>query len=115
MDERALSRGDEGANADRPPFRANDSNLLTRRSALGIGGGAAATLALGGLPAWARIRPSHLRAHLARPDELPDPDRPIGEPRIPKIEHVVLLMLENHSTDNVLGMLPHVSAARGKV
>ncbi len=43
---------------------------------------------------------------------LPFPDRPLGEPGIPQIEHVVLLMLENHSADNVLGMLPHVSSAR---
>ncbi len=36
----------------------------------------------------------------------------MGEPGIPQIEHVVLLMLENHSADNVLGMLPHSSARR---
>lgn len=113
MVQRALPPGDEGAHADRPLVQTNDSDLLTRRTALGIGAGAAATYALTGLPAWARTtRPRHRRPHRPRPDELPYPDRPIGEPGIPRIEHVVLLMLENHSTDNVLGMLPHVSAER---
>jgi phospholipase C len=89
------------------------SDLLTRRAALGVGTGAAATLALGGLPAWARVRrPRHLRPHRPRPNELPYPDRLMGEPGIPQIEHVVLLMLENHSLDNVLGMLPQYSVAR---
>lgn len=87
--------------------------LLTRRSALGVGLGAASALALGGLPAWARVRDlSHLRPHSPRPDEIPDPDRPIGEPGIPEIENLVLVMLENHSADNVLGMLPQASRAR---
>jgi len=94
---------------------AASGRLLTRRSALGIGAGAAAGLALQGLPVWARARPpSHRRPHRPRPDELPFPDRPMGEPGIPAIEHVVLLMLENHSADNVLGMLPQASAARSR-
>lgn len=38
----------------------------------------------------------------------------MGEPGIPNIEHLVLLMLENHSADNVLGMLPQASAACGR-
>src|SRR5947209_7252593 len=94
---------------------AASGRLLTRRSALGIGAGAAAGLALQGLPVWARARPPrHRRPHRPRPDELPFPDRPMGEPGIPAIEHVVLLMLENHSADNVLGMLPQASAARSR-
>jgi phospholipase C len=87
----------------------DDLDRITRRSAVGLGAGTMATLALGGLPAWARPGPRHLRPHHHRPDRLPRPDQPLGEPGIPQIEHIVLLMLENHSADNVLGMLPHVS------
>ena len=112
MEAPVLRGGEEGTDGDPPPFGAGDSELVTRRSALGIGAGAAATLALGGLPARARVTASPYLPYRLRPDQLPHPDRPMGEPGIPRIEHVVLLMMENHSTDNVLGMLPHVSAAR---
>src|SRR5262249_4314667 len=36
----------------------------------------------------------------------PDPSRPIGTDLLPQIEHIVVLMMENHSYDNYLGMLP---------
>jgi phospholipase C len=85
---------------------------VTRRTALGAGAGAVAAIALSGLPAWARVRRTHLRPHRPRRDELPRPDRPIGEPGIPQIETLVLVMMENHSADNVLGMLPHTVASR---
>ncbi len=113
MAERAPSGADAGADSGRAQGRADDQCVLTRRSAVGIGAGAAVAFAVGGLPAWARTAArSQLRPHRGWVDELPFPDRPMGEPGIPQIEHVVLLMLENHSADNVLGMLPHVSAVR---
>jgi len=37
----------------------------------------------------------------------PDPSRPIGEDRLPEIEHIVVVMMENHSFDNMVGMLGH--------
>ncbi len=37
----------------------------------------------------------------------PDEDRPPGEHLIPQIEHVVLLMMENHSFDSYFGTLGH--------
>ncbi|HEY3883425.1 MAG TPA: alkaline phosphatase family protein [Trebonia sp.] len=36
---------------------------------------------------------------------LPDPSRPAGTDLIPQIKHIVVLMMENHSYDNYLGML----------
>jgi phospholipase C len=42
---------------------------------------------------------------LRQPDSLPFPDLPVGTDTMPTIEHVVLLMMENHSFDNFLGML----------
>ena len=40
-----------------------------------------------------------------RPDSLPFPNRPPGTDTLPEIEHIVVLMMENHSYDNYLGML----------
>ncbi len=41
------------------------------------------------------------------PDTLPDPTRPAGEPTAAlPFDHIVIVMQENHSFDNYLGMLP---------
>lgn len=40
------------------------------------------------------------------PGSLPYPDLPAGVDTMPEIEHVIVLMMENHSYDNYLGMLP---------
>ncbi len=45
------------------------------------------------------------RTALRAPGSLPDPSLPAGTDTIPQIEHVVVLMMENHSYDNFLGML----------
>jgi phospholipase C len=88
---------------------------LSRRAVLKLGGGAAlgAGLAMGGLPAWAR--PIARAAQGAGPGTLPFPNLPEGTPTMPQIEHIVVLMMENHSFDNILGMLPHQVASRRKV
>src|SRR3984957_1927556 len=39
------------------------------------------------------------------PAQRPRPDLEPGTDLIPKIEHIVILMMENHSYDNYLGML----------
>lgn len=56
------------------------------------------------------------------PGSLPFPSRPAGVPQpdlapeLAPIEHIVLVMMENHSFDNYLGMLPHrVPHLRGRV
>jgi phospholipase C len=49
----------------------------------------------------ALARPAHHR----RPDTLPHPKLPAGTDTLPQIEHVIVLMMENHSFDNYLGML----------
>jgi phospholipase C len=88
---------------------------LTRRTALSAAAlGSGGVLLSAAVPAWAHrysVRsPTHQRPHRRRVDELPYPDREMGEPGIPQIEHVVCVMMENHSLDNILGMLPAVSA-----
>jgi phospholipase C len=42
---------------------------------------------------------------LLQPDSLPHPRLPAGTDTIPQIEHVVVLMMENHSFDDHFGML----------
>ena len=44
-------------------------------------------------------------AGLRQPGSLPYPGWPAGTDTIPQIEHIVVLMMENHSYDNQLGML----------
>jgi phospholipase C len=45
------------------------------------------------------------RTTMRMPGSLPNPALPAGTDTIPEIEHVVVLMLENHSYDNLFGML----------
>ncbi len=59
--------------------------------------------ALAGTGAW-RAAPGKNRP-LRQPGSLPYPHLPAGTDTIPQIEHVVVLMMENHSYDNRLGML----------
>jgi phospholipase C len=42
---------------------------------------------------------------LRRPDSLPYPNIAPGTDTLPEIEHILVLMMENHSYDNYLGML----------
>ncbi|HLN15815.1 MAG TPA: alkaline phosphatase family protein [Acidimicrobiales bacterium] len=57
--------------------------------------GAASTKALGAGPGGAVLPP----------DTLPHPALPAGTDTLPQIEHIVVLMMENHSFDDHLGML----------
>ena len=40
-----------------------------------------------------------------QPGERPVPSLPAGTDMLPQIKHIVMLMMENHSYDNYLGML----------
>jgi phospholipase C len=51
-------------------------------------------------------RLSRRRPDGAEPGPRPQPARPPGTDLLPQIEHIVVLMMENHSYDNYLGMLP---------
>jgi phospholipase C len=50
------------------------------------------------------------RKRASEPGERPEPSLPIGTDLLPQIEHIVVLMMENHSYDNYFGML----AGRGE-
>jgi phospholipase C len=88
-------------------------STITRRSLLAAAAGGAALLATRRLPAWAR--PAALPAGIRPPESLPFAGKPAGMPSMPEIEHIVVLMMENHSFDNVLGMVPHQVPGRAAV
>lgn len=61
---------------------------------------------------WQRIESRNVRRFYGGSDDMfaaarPDPSRPPGTHLIPEIEHIVLLMKENHSFDNYFGTLGH--------
>src|SRR5579859_5245590 len=60
--------------------------------------------------AWERVERQQLRQRERRlrhihPGERPDPSRPPGTDLLPRIKHIVVLMMENHSFDSYLGLL----------
>jgi phospholipase C len=81
---------------------------LSRRTLLRYGGslGAAAASMSGAGALWRAA--SAAGAIVRQPDSLPDPRRPAGTPTeaLP-FEHIVVVMMENHSFDNLLGALAH--------
>jgi hypothetical protein len=42
---------------------------------------------------------------LRGPGSRPQPDLPPGTDQVPEIEHIVVVMMENHSFDNILGLI----------
>jgi phospholipase C len=92
------------------------SDSLTRRTLLKGAAGGGAVLAAQGLPAWARLGQRHPeRPRLRHPDSLPFPHVPAGTPSMHEIRHIVVLIMENHSFDNLLGMLPYEVPGRANV
>src|ERR1700731_5403212 len=60
---------------------------------------------------WERVERAELKRR-GRPGDrdlaavpLPQPTPPAGTDLLPQIKHIVVLMMENHSYDNYLGML----------
>src|SRR5205823_9313312 len=104
------ARAAQGA-AGRPrpalPRGAPELMELSRRGFLGGVGAFAAAAALdacsGGKSRHAAGMPPAARGRAA--GQRPDPTRSEGTDRIPQIEHVIVLMMENHSYDNYFGML----------
>ena len=78
---------------------------MSRRRALGTGLAAA----MAGASAWS-APPDALAGQmpprgLRKPGSLPYPRLPAGTDTIPQIDHIIVLMMENHSYDNYLGLL----------
>ncbi|HYV60956.1 MAG TPA: alkaline phosphatase family protein [Acidimicrobiia bacterium] len=82
-----------------PERRLSRRAFIGRTAALG---GALAVSRLGWSGAWSSAaRPPPLR----QPGSLPHPRLPVGTDTLPKIDHIIVAMMENHSYDNYLGML----------
>src|SRR4051812_41796163 len=92
--------------------------VVSRREFLLGAGGVAAAIALdacsGGKKNTAARPPTNgsgtttttpPTARRLRAGERPDPSKPEGTDQLPQIEHIVVVMMENHSYDNYLGML----------
>jgi phospholipase C len=97
-----------------------ERDTLTRRQLMirtgGAAAGVAAASAYSSLPAWARPV-AEAAAGIRNPGSRPFPHLPAGHPTpgLKEIEHVVVLMMENHSFDNLLGMVSHEVKGRAKV
>src|SRR5262245_2822625 len=76
---------------------APSSSGISRRTVLRGAGLLGLGLTVGN---WASL--TEARA-LRPPGSLPHPRLPEGTDTIPEIEHVIILMMENHSFDNYLG------------
>src|SRR5581483_10426859 len=92
---------------------------IPRRDFLRLGAlGAGAALTASALPLGGSWLASARHRRLRAPGSLPFPDRPAGSlnpdltPELANIDHIIVVMMENHSYDNYLGMLPG-SARRG--
>jgi phospholipase C len=89
-----------------PDFRHDPADpVLTRRAFLRYGGSAGAFLAgMSGAGMW---QAAFAAARSVRtPDSLPDPTRPAGTAAAAlPFDHIVVVMMENHSFDNLLGAL----------
>jgi phospholipase C len=103
----------DGIVSSNMPPDTHPETTITRRSLLAAAAGGAVLLGARGLPAWAR--PVARAAGLRQPGSLPFPGRSEGTPSMPQIQHIVVLMMENHSFDNLLGMVPHQVPGRRSV
>jgi phospholipase C len=69
---------------------------------VGVGSAPSASASTNGAASHARLPP---RSEWRRPGSRPDPSLPEGTDTLPQIDHIVVVMQENHSFDNYLGML----------
>src|ERR1700690_103114 len=79
----------------------------TRRGLLMAGLAASAAAGTGAWSSASAASPVRgiARAGMRKPGSLPHPGLPAGTDTLPLIRHIVVLMMENHSYDNKLGML----------
>jgi phospholipase C len=107
---RTICAGDrEGGTAVGDDTERDRKPGLSRRGVLQAGIIAAAGAGVTGLggasSASAAVRPGSRHRPLRQPGSLPYPQLAAGTDTVPQIKHIVVLMQENHSYDNRLGML----------
>jgi phospholipase C len=76
-------------------------------AAVGVSAGKTQGAAAGASATDSKSSQLHLppRSQWRHPGSLPDPSLPEGTDTLPQIDHIVVVMQENHSFDNYLGML----------
>ncbi len=94
----------QGRVMDRRDVDQGGGGRLSRRTLLGAGlaGVGGALLAACGSSTAAPPPPVVKPGRLGVP---PNPRAPIGSDQLPQVDHIVVVMLENHSFDNILGTL----------
>ena len=102
---------------DDPKASADEDTRLSRRSVLkGLGALAAGTALAACSSSSKTATPPTTSSTLPRststttppirkPGSLPNPSLPVGTDTMPQIEHIVVMMMENHSYDDHFGML----------
>ena len=80
-----------------------EPRLVSRRALLG--GALAGAAAIGLAPGSAGAAPRS-RTMKPGPGTLPNPNAAPGTDQLPLITNIVVVMMENHSYDNILGMMP---------
>lgn len=83
-------------------------DLSRRRVLQGMLAAAAATAAGAGISPWLAQQGARAAGAVLPPGTRPDPTKPAGVDLLPKFEHIVIYMQENHSFDNYFGTLPGV-------
>ena len=79
--------------------------LLAGTAASGLAAGLGASVGSPAYAASATARGLGVHGALLPPGSLPHPHLPAGTDTLPQIEHIVVLMMENHSFDDHLGTL----------
>jgi len=106
--------GHRGDTSGTGSSRHHPAPVVSRRALLGAAAVGATGLVLGGRGAASSLQritgASARRAFLAsaairQPGSLPNPAVAPGTESLPEIEHIVVVMMENHSFDNMLGMI----------
>jgi phospholipase C len=87
------------------PLMSRDMTEPTNFSRRTLLGGALAGAAAVGLAPGTASAASQSRSKPPGPGTLPNPNAPAGTDQLPLIDNIVIVMLENHSYDNILGMM----------
>jgi phospholipase C len=89
-----------------------EPNYLSRRTVLGGAlalGGLAGASAMG-LSSGNAVAAARKKVGKRAPGSLPDPSAAAGTDQLPEITNIVAVMMENHTYDSILGMLPRGNA-----
>jgi phospholipase C len=96
--------------------RVAEPGRLTRRALLGgaAAGAAGAVLAACGGSSTSGTTTTSTSKPIGKVGVPPNPKVPVGSDQLPQFDHIVVVMMENHSFDNLLGDLAHSGQPRAR-